>query len=392
MSNSEKNVEELKSLVVHTLETNGVLGQIRAHLRANVYKAIDCEEEQGNAVQRPMSKLMKSPLGQLMAEIVAEFFEFYGFRHSLSVFLPECNLGRDRRSRTEVASDAGLGRVLPEVSILEQIIGLATGPDLRKSGEDWHSSASSTTASSPPPASTLGAASGVSKASVDEVREDMLRLQQIDKQIARLNRSAAAAGGAAGGGAAPSTTEPGEGNSTQGIVAEDPEALGAVDHSSSLSGSQAESSAGPAPPRSLPRSPDQSSNGSLPASPAASNASLHSVDAGSDAAPEVVASLHSADSDGGMAAEAGGTRGGNPEESGELGEHSISVDDSVGSGSIELGGTKTRGGSSLLPRGGAPGNADELEEEESIAEDFSGGESIEGYQSSDANQSSNERF
>jgi len=158
MASNSQNAEELKNLVVHTLETNGVLGQIRAQLRANVYKAIDRDEEAG-ASNVCSAKLTKSPIGRLMAEIVAEFFEFYEFRHSLSVFVTESNLGRERRSRAEVAMEAGLVRVKENKSILEQLVGLATGVDLVKGAEDWHSSASSTSASSPPPAppqSSLG--------------------------------------------------------------------------------------------------------------------------------------------------------------------------------------------------------------------------------------------
>jgi len=146
-----RSAEELKSLVVKTLESNGVLGQIRAELRANVYKAIDNDDDVGASTVVRSEKLRKSPAGQLMAEIVAEFFEFYQFRPSLSVFLPESNLGKERRSRTEVALDAGLARVHSDTSILEQLISLASSMATTKSGEGWHSSASSTTASSPPP-------------------------------------------------------------------------------------------------------------------------------------------------------------------------------------------------------------------------------------------------
>jgi hypothetical protein len=156
-SGGEKNVEELKKLVIHTLETNGVLGQLRAQLRANVYKAIDEErkdedESHARPKQETSVKLMQSPIGPLMAEIVAEFFEFYEFRHSMSVFIPEAHLKRERRSRTDVALDAGLTRVLADVSILEQLLTLATSASEVKQGDGYHSSASSTTASSPPPA------------------------------------------------------------------------------------------------------------------------------------------------------------------------------------------------------------------------------------------------
>jgi len=122
----DRNIEELKSLVLSTLETNGVLGQIRAQLRANVYKAIDCDEDKVSSTGSPgNSKLMKSQHGRLIAEIVAEFFVFHDFRHSLSVFIPEASLGRERRSRNDVASDAGLSDVVSDSSILEQLIAAA---------------------------------------------------------------------------------------------------------------------------------------------------------------------------------------------------------------------------------------------------------------------------
>eukprot|EP00930_Biecheleria_cincta_P037363 TRINITY_DN25630_c0_g1_i1.p1 TRINITY_DN25630_c0_g1~~TRINITY_DN25630_c0_g1_i1.p1 ORF type:complete len:573 (+),score=152.85 TRINITY_DN25630_c0_g1_i1:68-1786(+) len=168
MSTSQgRNAEELKNLVLQTLETNGVLGQIRAQLRANVYKAIDCDEEQV-AAEPSKAKLTKSPVGKLMAEIVAEFFEFYQLRHSLSVFLLESNLGKDRRNSAEVAFDAGLVRVGTETSILEQLTGLAAGSGPNKGVEGWHSSASSTTASSPPPQIAASLASTRHSASAAE--------------------------------------------------------------------------------------------------------------------------------------------------------------------------------------------------------------------------------
>jgi hypothetical protein len=166
---NERNLEELKNLVVKTLQTNGVLGEIRAQLRANVYKAIDSEEsDQGLDANGASSvKLNKSNVGRLMVEIVAEFFEFYKFRHSLSVFLPEANLGRERRSRAEVALDAGLARVLSDSSVLEQLMGLAASySDHQKGGI---SSASSTTASSPPPGARLPQASTRPSATTESI-------------------------------------------------------------------------------------------------------------------------------------------------------------------------------------------------------------------------------
>jgi len=536
MSSSERNVEELKSLVVHTLETNGVLGEIRAQLRANVYKAIDSEEDQNaTSGSRPAAKLMTSPVGRLMAEIVAEFFEFYEFKHSLSVLVPESNLGKERRSRTEVAFDAGLVRVLSDVSILEQLVGLATGSDLRKGGgEDWHSSASSTTASSPPPTASVAATrpsisegfaakaecetpplasssaasmegdaggaganaaseeredsrkgrhdkqeashsqpeessldevgnsrerrkplgklpslagpgkdrdplahlkvpnsgiggnssgleevslgestGGVSRESFEEVREDMLRLQQIDRKIARLNRSAAAAsshrsdvnsnsgsngGSAREGGPAPELSPEIEASSPTGPP-----------HARSLLRS---ASASPANSviESPARSPALSPAASPVASPAASSASV-AQSQGAQSEVQEAMTPHSEGSGvlpGGQSplSAAGGGRGSNPssflEENMQdnVQEESISIDESAGSGSIDLtgrpsGGSGGLGGgmSTVLRRAPAPlaapsqtvGLADEVDEE-SIEENVSGG-SFEGYETSEANLS-----
>lgn len=86
-----------------------------------------------HGVQGPAGRLIGAPGGRLMAEVVAEFLEFYGFRHSLSVFVPETNLPVERRHRTEIALEAGLGRrVRSDVSLLEQLVDLASGTGLRK--------------------------------------------------------------------------------------------------------------------------------------------------------------------------------------------------------------------------------------------------------------------
>ena len=38
-------MDELKNLVIQTLETNGILGQLRAQLRSSVFKVIDNQEQ-----------------------------------------------------------------------------------------------------------------------------------------------------------------------------------------------------------------------------------------------------------------------------------------------------------------------------------------------------------
>lgn len=122
--------EDVKALVLRSLETTGTLAQIRAQLRVCVFKAIENKSEiveasagSTSSGSSPAQKLRTNPkTGVLLAELVAEFLEFYGFRHSLSVFLPESQLGKTRRGRNETAADAGISKVGLDSSIIEQLI------------------------------------------------------------------------------------------------------------------------------------------------------------------------------------------------------------------------------------------------------------------------------
>ena len=88
---------ELRDLVATTLENAGVLGKIKAELRANVYIAL----EEGDAV-RNKSKLVNNKLndflsttnGRLVASLVREFLEFFDLNFTMAVFDPETNIGK----------------------------------------------------------------------------------------------------------------------------------------------------------------------------------------------------------------------------------------------------------------------------------------------------------
>ena len=92
------NMDELKNLVIQSLETNGVLGQVRAQLRSCVFKVIDNQDqvEQKKSsfhFENPKAKgLRESKQGTLMAELIQDFLEFYRLDYSLAIFKPETNL------------------------------------------------------------------------------------------------------------------------------------------------------------------------------------------------------------------------------------------------------------------------------------------------------------
>ena len=92
-------MDELKNLVIQTLETNGILGQLRAQLRSCVFKVIDNQEqvEKGSAFhwENPKARrVLSSQAGYLCAELIKEFLEFYELDYSLSIYMPEVNLSQ----------------------------------------------------------------------------------------------------------------------------------------------------------------------------------------------------------------------------------------------------------------------------------------------------------
>ena len=92
-------MDELKNLVIQTLETNGILGQLRAQLRSCVFKVIDNQDQvekgQGSGFhwENPQARrVLSTASGVMCAELVKEFLEFYKLDYSLSIYMPEVNL------------------------------------------------------------------------------------------------------------------------------------------------------------------------------------------------------------------------------------------------------------------------------------------------------------
>ena len=110
-------MDELKNLVIQTLETNGILGQLRAQLRSCVFKVIDNQEQmekgQGSGFhwENPQArKVLSTASGVICAELVKEFLEFYKLDYSLSIYMPEVNLNtQPATSKEDLAEKVGLG-------------------------------------------------------------------------------------------------------------------------------------------------------------------------------------------------------------------------------------------------------------------------------------------
>ena len=109
-------MDELKNLVIQSLETNGVLGQVRAQLRSCVFKVIDNQDqvEQRKSsfhFENPRARaLRESKPSSLMAELIQEFLEFYRMDYTLAIFKPESNL-KGKVNKEELAQKAGIRNV-----------------------------------------------------------------------------------------------------------------------------------------------------------------------------------------------------------------------------------------------------------------------------------------
>ena len=80
-------MDDLKNLMIQTLESNGILGQLRAQIRCSVFKIIDNQDDMENPKLRGKSALhwenqkarecLSLPNSTLLAELIREFLEYY---------------------------------------------------------------------------------------------------------------------------------------------------------------------------------------------------------------------------------------------------------------------------------------------------------------------------
>ncbi|XP_076078244.1 centrosomal protein 43-like isoform X13 [Mytilus galloprovincialis] len=99
---------ELRDLVAQTLETNGVLGKIRAQLRASVFLALEEQESSQNKTpfaNHDLRKFLGTKEGKAVAGLIKEFLEFFQLEYTLAVFEPEAGLNIPHESRDTLAKE-----------------------------------------------------------------------------------------------------------------------------------------------------------------------------------------------------------------------------------------------------------------------------------------------
>uniref|UniRef100_A0A2R8N2F4 Centrosomal protein 20 n=1 Tax=Callithrix jacchus TaxID=9483 RepID=A0A2R8N2F4_CALJA len=86
-------VAELKAVLKDTLEKKGVLGHLKARIRAEVFNALDDDRE-------PRPSLSHENL--LINELIREYLEFNKYKYTASVLIADDHLRKEERKSTNV--------------------------------------------------------------------------------------------------------------------------------------------------------------------------------------------------------------------------------------------------------------------------------------------------
>ncbi|OMJ71933.1 hypothetical protein SteCoe_29749 [Stentor coeruleus] len=98
-------MEDLKELIIQTLDAAGVLDKIRAQLRLQVFKAVQNDEgKMQNDNSKPV-KMAQNPEGTLAAALFRDFLECYKMKYSLNVLIPEFHLPATQDVRAFLAKE-----------------------------------------------------------------------------------------------------------------------------------------------------------------------------------------------------------------------------------------------------------------------------------------------
>ncbi|XP_069582823.1 centrosomal protein 43 [Ranitomeya imitator] len=91
MSAAEEDTE-LRDLLIHTLENNGVLNRIKAELRASVFLALEEQESKPALINERLRQLLATSDGRLLACLLTDFLQHFHLDFTLAVLQPEACL------------------------------------------------------------------------------------------------------------------------------------------------------------------------------------------------------------------------------------------------------------------------------------------------------------
>ena len=92
-------VEELKNALKETLEQRGVLNQIKAIMRQEIYEAIESDDN-------PKPQLSKENI--IINELIKDYLNYNNYAHSSSVFLSETGQPKDLYDRNSISKELNI--------------------------------------------------------------------------------------------------------------------------------------------------------------------------------------------------------------------------------------------------------------------------------------------
>jgi|TARA_B110000091_G_C13726158_1_gene436937 FGFR1 oncogene partner len=156
---SHNTMVHLKNAVAQTLESKGVLGRIRAQLRAAVFTAIDTQEKKNGIYyeNQKLNRLQKTEEGRAAIALVHDFLECLDLHSTKSVFLSEITADDEGDLRVD-ASDFADSRGMPDgtagTSVLMQLMQSNNGGATQQRHSNSSSSSSSAAAAASSPSSS----------------------------------------------------------------------------------------------------------------------------------------------------------------------------------------------------------------------------------------------
>ncbi len=73
-------IDDMKTVLKDTLEERGILSELRARLRAEIFNSLN---------DKPLDRPKLSNENLILNELIREYLIFNNYTHALSVFLPE---------------------------------------------------------------------------------------------------------------------------------------------------------------------------------------------------------------------------------------------------------------------------------------------------------------
>lgn len=105
-----QDINELKNIVIQSFESKGILSQIRAQIRASVFKAIE-ENDDDNEIQAfdwenaKALQIKDSKELTILCRLFANFLTFYDLDYTENVFKHEVN---DKTSSDDILTPLGI--------------------------------------------------------------------------------------------------------------------------------------------------------------------------------------------------------------------------------------------------------------------------------------------